>query len=129
MLDHGQFSVSSPHIDMRINALPNATFTWFLLGKRPIVWACLRNPFPSPNDNLHIHDSGMMKTVIRIKDKSLANVQYFAGDVIAGVWQYMGQPGGSFREIAFDVLLRDAEGWDYIAYGRLSVGWKYEPIN
>ncbi len=42
------------------------------------------------------------------------------GDVIAGIWQYMGQPWGSFREMVFDIILQDAGGWDYIGYGRIN---------
>lgn len=41
------------------------------------------------------------------------------GDVIAGIWQYMCQPWGSFRELVFDIIFQDAGGWDYIGYGRI----------
>lgn len=47
-------------------------------------------------------------------------MQCVVGDVLAGIWQYMGQPWSSFREVVFDILLRDAKGWDYIGYGRIS---------
>lgn len=40
-----------------------------------------------------------------------------AGDVLAGVWQFMNQPWSSFREIVFDIVLAK-QGWEYIGYGR-----------
>ncbi len=48
-------------------------------------------------------------------------MQCAVGDVIAGMWQFMNQPWSSYREIAFDVLFRDVQGWDYIGYGRIFV--------
>ena len=40
------------------------------------------------------------------------------GDVLAGIWQYMNEPWGGFKELTFDVLIVRA-GYNYIGYGRL----------
>ena len=42
----------------------------------------------------------------------------FVGDVLAGIWQYMNEPWGGFKELTFDVLIVRA-GYNYIGYGRL----------
>ena len=40
------------------------------------------------------------------------------GDVLAGLWQYMNEPWGGFKELTFDILIV-REGYHYIGFGRL----------
>ena len=42
-----------------------------------------------------------------------------AGDVLAGVWQYMNQPWSRFQEVVFDVMFIK-DDWSYIGYGRIA---------
>ena len=40
------------------------------------------------------------------------------GDVLAGIWQYMNESWGGFKELTFDILIIRT-GYHYIGYGRL----------
>ena len=56
---------------------------------------------------------------------------FLVGDVLAGIWQYMHQPYGAFREIVFDIGLT-GDQTEYIGYGELvwhSVAPPSEPVS
>lgn len=115
-IDNRRFFHLTARIDMRIFALQDAVFTYFVLGKQSIVSACVS-----------CQATGLSKSDVEHTPKAHTyqngedtDMQWIVGDVIAGVWQYMGQPWSSFREIVFDVLFRGAEGSDYIGCGQIT---------